>query len=83
MKSTSSLKSRGVGMSRTSSHVDSGVDRANVIFLVVSTAHVETSVSLVLIRGDGAGKRHGGSNNSTLHLDVWLLGIKQLVGIVR
>lgn len=70
-----------LGKSRTSSHVDSGVDRANVVLLVVSTAHVETSMSLVLVRGNGAGKRHGGSNNSTLHLDDCLLGIKQFVGV--
>jgi hypothetical protein len=50
-------------LQRTGRHVDGGVDRANIVLLVVSTAHVESSMSLVLERSNGAGERHRRSND--------------------
>lgn len=49
--------------SHTVRDVDGSVDRADVILLVVTTAKVETSVSLVLESSHRAGERHRRSKN--------------------
>jgi hypothetical protein len=54
---------------------------ANLLLLVVTTAGVESSVSLVLESRNRAGERHRRSNDRSLHLDVCLLGIKQCLGM--
>jgi hypothetical protein len=49
--------------SHTGCHVDGGVDSADILRLVVSTAHVETSVSLVLECSSSAGERQRRSDH--------------------
>lgn len=49
--------------SHTVRDVDGGVDRADVILLVVTTTKVETSMSLVLESSHRAGERHRGSKD--------------------
>jgi hypothetical protein len=66
-------------MSRTGCHVDGGVDGANIVLLVVTTAKVHSSMALVLESSNGTSECHGGSEDSRLHLDVCLLGIKQCI----
>jgi hypothetical protein len=46
----------------TGCHVDGGVDRANIVLLVVTTTKMERGMTVVLKSSDRTGKGHGGSN---------------------
>jgi hypothetical protein len=47
----------------TGLHVNSGVDRANLLLLVVTTLHVKRSMALVLESSDRASESHRSSND--------------------
>jgi hypothetical protein len=47
----------------TGMDVDGGVDRANLLLLVVMTLQVHCGMALVLVSSNGAGESHRGSKD--------------------
>jgi hypothetical protein len=70
-------------ISHTGCHIDGGVNGANIVLLVVTTTKVERSMGVVLKSSNGPSECHGGGEDSSLHLVVCLLSIKQWIGECR
>lgn len=70
-------------MLRTCGHVDGGVNRANVLYMIMimsSTAEVKSTVDVVGRRRNRANKGDRSRNNGSLHLGFCLLRIGVAIG---